>query len=110
MRSAIYAKVSTESQEKQQTIDSQLSDLRNYASQNNLTIVEEYIDNGYSGELFERPALDKLRDDAKNRLFSVLLKSPVNFAIAYPISRAMATSTLHAALNSMLSLLETMPA
>jgi hypothetical protein len=75
-----------------------------------MDIVEEYIDNGFSGELLERPALDKLRDDAKNRLFSALPKSPVNSAIVYPISRAMATSTLHATLNSMLRLLETMPA
>jgi site-specific DNA recombinase len=73
MRTAIYARVSTEGQEKQETINSQLADLRNYASQINMDIVEEYIDNGYSGELFDRPALDKLRDDAKNRLFSALL-------------------------------------
>jgi site-specific DNA recombinase len=73
MRTAIYARVSTEGQEKQETINSQLADLREYASQNNMDIVEEYIDNGYSGELFDRPALDKLRDDAKNRLFSALL-------------------------------------
>jgi site-specific DNA recombinase len=73
MRTAIYARVSTEGQEKQETINSQLADLRNYASQNNMVIVEEYVDNGYSGELFDRPALDKLRDDAKNRLFSALL-------------------------------------
>jgi site-specific DNA recombinase len=73
VRAAIYARVSTEGQEKQETINSQLADLRNYAGQNNMDIVEEYIDNGYSGELFDRPALDKLRDDAKNRLFGVLL-------------------------------------
>jgi site-specific DNA recombinase len=77
MTTAVYARVSTETQEKQQTINSQLTDLRNYASQNNLTIVEEYIDNGFSGELFERPALDRLRDDARNRLFDmVIIHSP----------------------------------
>jgi site-specific DNA recombinase len=73
MKTAIYARVSTEGQEKQETINSQLADLREYATQNDMDIVEEYIDNGYSGELFDRPALDKLRDDAKNRLFSALL-------------------------------------
>jgi site-specific DNA recombinase len=77
MRAAIYARVSTEGQEKQETINSQLADLRNYVSQNNMDIVEEYIDNGFSGELFDRPALDKLRDDAKNRLFdAVIIHSP----------------------------------
>ena len=98
MRTAIYARVSTESQEKQQTIDSQLSDLRNYASQNNLTIVEEYIDNGYSGELFERPALDKLRDDAKNRLFSALLKKPCQ--LRHSISHFTRDGYQHASRNS----------
>jgi site-specific DNA recombinase len=77
MIAAIYARVSTEGQEKQETINSQLADLRNYAGQNNMDIVEEYIDNGFSGELFDRPALDKLRDDAKNRLFNaVIIHSP----------------------------------
>ena len=60
MRAALYARVSTEGQEKQETINSQLADLREHAKNSNLTIVEEYIDNGYSGELFDRPALDKL--------------------------------------------------
>jgi DNA invertase Pin-like site-specific DNA recombinase len=68
MRTALYARISSEPQEKQETINSQLADLREYHSRNNMDIVEEYIDNGYSGELFDRPALDKLRDDAKNRL------------------------------------------
>jgi len=77
MKAAIYARVSTEKQEKQETINSQLLALREYAKNNNYDIREEYIDNGYSGELLDRPALDKLRDDAKNKLFShILIHSP----------------------------------
>ena len=73
MRVAIYARVSTEGQEKQETINSQLVDLRNYATQNNMDIFEEYTDNGYSGELLERPDLDRLRDDARAKLFDTVL-------------------------------------
>ena len=73
MRAAIYARVSTEAQEKQQTIASQVAELREYASQNDISITKEYIDNGYSGELFERPDLDKLRDDARDKLFDAVL-------------------------------------
>lgn len=77
MRIAIYARVSTEKQEKQETINSQLEALRDFAKKNNHAIYEEYIDEGYSGELLDRPALDKLRDDTKKKLFeAVLVHSP----------------------------------
>lgn len=77
MRVAIYGRVSSEKQEKQETIKSQLQALRDYAKKNNYTIYEEYTDDGYSGELLDRPALDRLRDDAKKKLFeAVLIHSP----------------------------------
>ena len=40
MRVAIYARVSSERQEKEHTIGSQLEVLRNYAAQNGMEIVE----------------------------------------------------------------------
>ena len=84
MKIAIYARVSTEKQEKQETIQSQLADLRDYAKKNNLTIIDEYIDEGYSGELLDRPALDKLRDDAKKQIFeAILVHSPDRFSRKY---------------------------
>ncbi|MCX5701684.1 MAG: recombinase family protein [Candidatus Omnitrophica bacterium] len=73
MRIAIYARVSTEKQEKQETINSQLQVLRDHAKKNNYIVSQEYVDNGYSGELLDRPALDKLRDDARKKLFEVVL-------------------------------------
>ena len=73
MKISIYARVSTEKQEKEETVNSQLDALRDYAQKNNYDIYKEYIDEGYSGELLDRPALDKLRDDAKNRLFDIVL-------------------------------------
>jgi site-specific DNA recombinase len=73
MKTAIYARVSTERQEKQETINSQLAALRSYADNNGHIIFKEYVDEGYSGELLDRPALDELRDDAKQKLIDVVL-------------------------------------
>jgi site-specific DNA recombinase len=73
MRAAIYARVSSERQEKEHTIGSQLEALRNYATQQGMNIVEEFTDEGYSGARLDRPALDRMRDLAERRGFEVLL-------------------------------------
>ena len=49
MRVAIYARVSTERQEKEHTIGSQLEALRVYAAKHGMEVVEEFADEGYSG-------------------------------------------------------------
>jgi len=58
----IYARVSTEAQEKQQTIESQVAELRRYAETQGLIIEREFIDDGYSGSMLERPGSRRLRD------------------------------------------------
>jgi site-specific DNA recombinase len=73
MRAAIYARVSSERQEKEHTIGSQLEALRNYAAQHGMNIIEEFSDEGYSGARLDRPALDRMRDLAERRGFEVLL-------------------------------------
>ncbi len=84
MKLAIYARVSTEQQEKQETINSQLEALREYARVNNHEVHQEYTDEGYSGELLDRPALDHLRDDARKHLFeAVLVHSPDRLSRKY---------------------------
>ena len=67
---AIYARVSTETQEQQKTIESQLEELREICKK--FQVVREYVDNGWSGETLARPALDRLRDDAKKGLFEAV--------------------------------------
>src|ERR671920_168528 len=66
MRAAIYARVSTERQGRDQTIDSQLDALRRWASGHGHELKDEhiYIDEGYSGARLDRPALDRLRNAA----------------------------------------------
>lgn len=64
---SLYARVSSQRQEQEQTIETQLLAIRDYAKENNLTIVKEYKDDGWSGTILARPALDELRLDAKSK-------------------------------------------
>ncbi|KKR50057.1 MAG: hypothetical protein UT84_C0015G0005 [Candidatus Curtissbacteria bacterium GW2011_GWA1_40_16] len=68
-RIAIAARVSTNRQEKEATIESQIAELEFWASENDCVIVERYIDDGWSGEILARPELDRLRDDASKGIW-----------------------------------------
>lgn len=80
-QAVIYARVSTERQEEQKTIESQINALREICKKDGAKIVKEYIDDGWSGGTLDRPALDKLRDDARQGLFdTVYFYSPDRLA------------------------------
>jgi len=80
-KAAIYARVSTERQEKEKTIESQIEELRKFCERNGFLIVKEYVDDGWSCETLARPALDQLRDDASKRLFDIVcIHSPDRLA------------------------------
>jgi site-specific DNA recombinase len=74
MRIAIYARVSTDKQGRDQTIDSQLDALRRWATAQGHDLKDEhiYIDEGYSGARLDRPALDRLRDAAREGEFDIV--------------------------------------
>jgi site-specific DNA recombinase len=81
---ATYSRVSTSNQEEQQTVQIQLNTLQEFAKKNNYTIVENYIDDGWSGDVLARPALDKLRQDAKSKIWeAVLIYDPDRLARRY---------------------------
>ena len=75
MKVALYARVSSQRQEKRGTIASQLEALRNHAKEHEYEIMEEYVccDDGYSGTLLARPELDRLRDGAQAGAFDAIL-------------------------------------
>jgi site-specific DNA recombinase len=64
IQAAVYARVSSEQQANDHTIDSQLSALRERALCDGIVIQSELelIDDGYSGATLVRPALERLRD------------------------------------------------
>jgi site-specific DNA recombinase len=70
---AIYARVSTARQEEEQTIKTQLSAVNELVQKSDFRVVEEYIDEGWSGDILARPALDKLRQDAKAKLWDTIV-------------------------------------
>ncbi len=61
---AFYARVSSDQQAKEQTIDSQILALHQRIQNDGLTIQPNlaFVDNGFSGTTLLRPALEQLRD------------------------------------------------
>ena len=79
-----YARVSTARQEEERTIEVQLGALRDFAREHGYTIVKEYIDDGWSGDILARPSLDQLREDAKKKMWqAVLIYDPDRLARRY---------------------------
>ena len=72
---AIYARVSSERQRQDETIQSQTVGLRELAAERGLLVVEDLVfeDEGFSGATLTRPALERLRDRAAEGAFEVLL-------------------------------------
>ena len=67
-RAAVYVRVSTHDQE----VENQLGELRKYVEARGWG-AREYVDEGVSGAVEQRPALDTLLRDAKRRRFDVLV-------------------------------------
>jgi len=68
-RAAVYCRVSTVDQHP----ETQLYELRQFASQRGLQIVGEYTDHGFCGARARRPELDRMMDDTRRHRFDVLL-------------------------------------
>ena len=72
---AIYARVSSERQRQDDTIQSQTVGLRELAAERGLLVAEDLVfeDEGFSGATLIRPALERLRDRAAEGCLEVLL-------------------------------------
>lgn len=83
---ALYARVSTARQEREQTIASQIAALHLLAKEKGLVVPDELVftDEGYSGSRLDRPGLDRLRDlAAEGRVTTLLVHDPDRFARNY---------------------------
>ncbi len=83
---AAYARVSSDKQEKEQTIDSQVDALRRAAEERDWHLLPDLIctDDGRSGATLARPGLDRLRDlIAEGNCAAVLVCSPDRLARNY---------------------------
>jgi site-specific DNA recombinase len=75
---ALYCRVSTEEQREGQTIDSQIAELERFVRDKQWTVIGVYKDEGWSGSLLARPALDQLRDHAGQGRFKAVLVNDVD--------------------------------
>lgn len=81
-----YSRVSDNPDEEERTIKNQLMTFDELAEKNHWRIVQEYKDDDWSGDILERPALDRLRLDAKNKnraWEAVLIYDPDRLARRY---------------------------
>ncbi len=86
LRTALYARVSSEQQAGDSTIASQLAALEARVAEDGLTVLPEhrFADDGYSGATLVRPALERLRDlAASGALDRVYVHSPDRLARRY---------------------------
>jgi len=69
---ALYARVSSDTQQKEATIESQLFELKRQIAAAGDALVKEYIEDGHTGTLLDRPALNQMRADLKTDTFDAI--------------------------------------
>lgn len=71
---ALYARVSTGNQEKEATIESQISEVKERIKKDGNVLGDNllFFDNGWSGDILARPSLDEMRDGARKKAFQIL--------------------------------------
>ncbi len=78
-KAGIYLRLSREHEEENNSIEAQREITTNYAIKNGYKIIKEYVDNGYSGILDSRPALNEMMID--------ITRGFINMVIVKDISR-----------------------
>ncbi len=80
-KTAIYARLSREGQQKE-TIETQIEEVRKYIqSRCVFELVDVYADDGYSGTNFQRPEFERLMEDLRNRRIDcIIVKDLSRFA------------------------------
>ena len=78
-KAGIYLRLSKEDTNTNNSIEAQRDITLNYAKKHNISVINEYVDNGYSGILDSRPALNKMIVD--------ILRKRINMVIVKDLSR-----------------------
>ena len=73
---ALYARISKDNMG--QDIDRQRHDVKEYCTRAGYEIVEEYLDEGFARTTRNRPALDKLIKDARQRKFHLVVSDELS--------------------------------
>ena len=72
MNAVIYARYSTDNQ-REESIEGQLRECREYADKNGITIIGEYIDRALSAKTDNRPNFQKMIRDSYRKVFDIVL-------------------------------------
>ena len=78
-RTGLYLRLSRDDEKAGESlsIENQRIILRKFTAENGGTVVDEYIDDGWSGTDFERPGVKRLLDDAKDgKIDTIVVKEP----------------------------------
>ena len=78
-KAGIYLRLSKEDTNTNNSIEAQRDITLSYAKKNNINVINEYVDNGYSGILDSRPALNKMIID--------ILRKKIDMVIVKDLSR-----------------------
>lgn len=72
MKAVIYARYSSDSQ-REESIEGQIRECREYAEKNNITVIGEYIDRAMTGTNDHRPDFQRMIKDSYQKQFDILL-------------------------------------
>ena len=72
MNAVFYARYSSDNQ-REESIEGQLRECREYAERNNMTIVGTYIDRALSAKTADRPEFQRMIKDSAKELFEIIL-------------------------------------
>lgn len=72
MNAVIYARYSSDSQ-REESIEGQLRECREYAEHNDMTVVGTYIDRALSAKTADRPEFQRMIKDSAKELFEIVL-------------------------------------
>ena len=78
-KAGIYLRLSKEDTNTNNSIEAQRDITLNYAKKHDISVINEYVDNGYSGILNSRPALNKMIVD--------ILRKKIDMVIVKDLSR-----------------------
>ena len=75
-KAAIYCRVASTNPQDAGVMENQIKNVRTFAEQQGFTDLTEYCDNGYGGNLFNRPAFIQLDADIENgKINTVIVRS-----------------------------------
>ncbi len=77
-KAGIYLRLSKEHEEENNSIEAQREITTNYAIKNGYKIIKEYVDNGYSGILDSRPALNEMMIDVTRGFINMVIVKDIS--------------------------------